>query len=230
MRVIKLVLAMTMIMAISITSVNAAELQTDSQQKVLIEKGAEQLVDKYEVLEEVISINRDDYDEILEFATIEEFESYVKNIPSITEKPLNLEISLNETDSMMNLNTMKSTVYDDIHTITWWAPCTPMSGWGGPLTQWFCWKNVAFDYTYTFVDGHPKFSSVSNVSSYLAGVNTHSWVQTGSDEDFAKKYYTGDTVEFKIQGYYILGVVIGGYPVGFTVNDTWTGISLTLTN
>ena len=56
---------------------------------------------------------------------------------------------------------------DEVYSIiNWWAP---FSGWG--MTGLACWRNVAFDYVYQFVNNKAQFVSCSNSNSYLSGIN-----------------------------------------------------------
>lgn len=84
------------------------------------------------------------------------------------------------------------------------------------------WKNVAFNYTYKFVDGNPQFVSVSDINSYITGIQIAvSWHETLPSYKLTTDVNYRDTSEFTIRGYYLLGVSINGFPLGATINNTW---------
>lgn len=150
-------------------------------------------------------------DQELKFKSLEEFESFLANLKNNENQILELEMSIeteNKARAAKNIN--------------WYAP---FSGWG--LTGIACWKNVTVDYNYKYVSGRPQFTSTSVNTSYLTGINITTWNQTASSVSYSKKYSTNDTANYKVLGYYLLGVDINGFTIGLKKNDTWN-CSLTL--
>lgn len=198
-----------------------------------IKKDLNKLEDKYGVeirnLDDTVSP-----DKLIKVNSVEEMDKIIKEFKENNKaEPVEIEIpsdelkvnKINSTSTEDSIARLLST-YNGMKTITWWAP---FSGWG--LNGIACWRNVAFEYTYKFVNGHPQFTGVSNVSSYLSGIQIAvSWHQTTKTINYSTKYYYKDTAKIKVSGYYLLGFDINGFRIGATINDTWNEASLTLTN
>lgn len=82
----------------------------------------------------------------------------------------------------------------------------------------FSWKNI--DYTYTTgydARGKGYLTGISNVNSYLTGLQVAmSWTQTSNSS-----FVTGTTAKLRVGGYYLFGVEIGGFPIGYRHYTTW---------
>lgn len=207
-----------------------------NQKDKQIYKELKQLEGKYYF--ELIDIKDIKKDNIkrLKFKSVKEFEMFMKKLNEKTSKnnkklyikvPATKEALVQNSSIKVKSSSIKlasETVYDDQKTITWWAP---FSGYG--FTGIACWKNVAFEYTYKFVDSKPQFVSVSNVKSYLTGITVAvTWNQTTKDVDFTTKEHTNDTVEITVSGYYVLGIDINGFEIGAKLNSKWDTCSLQL--
>ncbi|MCG8540088.1 MAG: hypothetical protein MJA82_09135 [Clostridia bacterium] len=153
--------------------------------------------------------------EMLEFDSIEEFESFIKSFKKSTEEAYKQDsiITLGSL-SPVTTTSSKSKVYSNAEHISWWAP---FSGYG--FTGLACWKNITFEYKYTQSGSDRYFveDSVKNIKSYLSGLNFISWKQTSA----VGGLLSNKQVDFKINGYYLLGVSIGGFPLGAKLNATW---------
>lgn len=225
----KLVLTIVLMLTIICSSggnTNALEVKEKNLNEEVMSE-LKLLSEKYEVLVSVTELDANYKGQLLEFKDVYEFENYLKAI-KVNHDNIRNEISIvrNDDDLAHDLSSSvaNARTYNDMHTISWYAPCTPLPVLGG----YFIWKNVAFNYNYQFVNGHPQFINISNLSSYLTGINQFSWNQTNYTVNYTAKYHIKDTANFTIQGYYLLGVVIGNQPIGACINDTWTNISLTL--
>lgn len=96
-----------------------------------------------------------------------------------------------------------------LHVINWWAP---FSGWG--MTGVACWRNISFEYKYNFVSGKPRFQSVSNIDSYLTGINVTWWQQKSKSYNLKTTSSYNDTTKITVNGNYVLGVAVTGFHTG----------------
>lgn len=112
--------------------------------------------------------------------------------------------------------------YQDTHTFSWY---NPFAGFDG-ITL-LCWSNVDMTYSYDYVNGWPKYSSIDAVTSYLTGIHTTTWTQTSYSRNFYTDTHTNDSVKTVVKGTYTLGIAIGDYNIGATRKGTWT-VELTL--
>lgn len=155
----------------------------------------------------------------LEFETVAEFEEFLLNLKN-ENSTIELDIEVpNNNDKAQTL----STIYKDSHVINWWAPIQ-----NGTIVL-ASFKNVAIDYTYEFVNGKARFVDVTRYDSYLSGINDLNWIHRTGSRTFSTVTNTRDKANITVNGTYVLGVVIGKHPIGFSWNDTWT-CSLTLTS
>ncbi|MGV8146998.1 MAG: hypothetical protein ACLKAM_10570 [Alkaliphilus sp.] len=160
---------------------------------------------------------------IIHFETIEEVEIFIELITKkqiftesiFIENPVR-EVLQNNTLKNSSFTSASSRIQDDSHVIKWWSP---FSGWG--QTGWYTWKNISFEYTYDFLDGNPRFLSISNINSYLTGIHMTTWHAKTTDDDIVTKVNHNDTVTFNIKGVYVLGIVVDGYPIGARTNGEW---------
>ncbi|SET54798.1 hypothetical protein SAMN05443270_0445 [Lacrimispora sphenoides] len=112
--------------------------------------------------------------------------------------------------------------YQDTHTFSWY---NPFAGFDG-ITL-LCWSNVDMTYSYDYVNGWPKYSSIDSVTSYLTGIHTTTWSQTSYSRNFYTDTHANDSVKTTVKGTYTLGIAIADYNVGATRKGTWT-VKLTL--
>lgn len=196
------------------SSVKAAPTQ---QNELNVVQSLKQLEEKYDL--SLISEEQIPKGERLKFNTIEEFESFINYIKS--EQTLSLDASALRTsysldDTCITPNNYAGSDYGyGVHTINWWAPWT---GWG--WTGIACWKNISFSYSWEKVySNYAKFTQFSGINSYLSGINIAiSWNQTSF---YPTSVPNGNASSISVSGYYLLGVEIGGVPIGAKINDTW---------
>lgn len=164
--------------------------------------------------------------DFIKFDSMEEAEKFIKTLSK--KQVLTESISVEKQVSDIQENSMlegsvlaesKSTissVYDDSHVISWWAP---FSGWG--MTGLACWRNVSFEYTYDFLNGNPRFLTISNIDSYLTGINVTWWQPKTTDDDIVTEVNPDDKVTFNIKGNYVLGVEVEGFTIGVKIPGEW---------
>ncbi|WP_066632645.1 hypothetical protein [Desulfolucanica intricata] len=168
-------------------------------------------------------LNTSEYDKgsLLKFDSMEDFEGFVEELKQEDEnkdKDINIEVTTKTKEDLVSIAD-----YNDCYTITWWSP------FAGGLTGLACWKNVSFNYTYKFVNDKSQFTSVSNIDSYLSGINIVTWSQTTNGSyNITTNQSTNDQAKIKVQGRYILGIEYNGLPIGAVIPGEWN-CSLTLT-
>lgn len=64
-------------------------------------------------------------------------------------------------------------------------------------------------YSYDYVNGWPKYSSIDAVTSYLTGIHTTTWTQMSYSRNFYTDTHTNDSVKTVVKGTYTLGIAIG---------------------
>lgn len=207
-KVVSLLLCVLMLVPGSF--VCAAELpSTDNTHKELVQDAVDTLEDfGYEIVDVDVV---DDNQKFIEVDSIEELEDYLNTFEKL-DNEYSVEIQ------PYNLFSRAS----GAHTVDWY---NPFAGFDG-LTL-VCWSNVDFSYDYKTVNGRPQYTSITDISSYLTGISMTSWNQTSYSTSYSAKYSTKDTCTAKVNGYYLLGVSIGGQPIGASRKDTWTA-TLTL--
>ncbi|MCY8029674.1 hypothetical protein MOB47_09280 [Bacillus inaquosorum] len=161
--------------------------------------------------EEFSSVSKKDF---LKFDSVQDFEEFIKD----AQQPQEFEEVINVSEDTPLIKPQAS----GSHVINWWAPFT---GWG--MTGMACWKNIAFNYQYKFVNKKPQFTKVSGINSYVTGLNVAWWDQTGKSYNITKKKTTNDTAKIKVVGAMVLGIDIKGFTIGAKIGQTWKG-SLTL--
>lgn len=211
-KIISLVLSLVLLITLMPTTVSA---KADKMNLIKTEDQFQQLKEKYGFEES--NINNIPNKDILEFDSLEEFEEFIIEL----KKPQKFSQDIYISNSFSSLS-RASKKYNGSHVINSWAP---FSGWG--MTGLACWRNIAFEYQYKFVDGNPRFTSVSNISSYLTGINVTWWQQKSKSHNFETTTNTDDTVVIKVKGNFVLGVAVKGFNVGVTIPGSWEG-SLTL--
>lgn len=200
-------LLLCVLMLVPGTSVYAAEVPSTDDITV---------VDAIDTLEEYgyEIIDADDMDEsqdFIEFDSIEELENYLNSYEDLESEYYTESQPYNPLSRASGATN-----------VSWY---NPFAGFDG-LTL-LCWSNVDFSYNYKTVSGRPQYTSIKSISSYLTGISMTSWHQTSYSTSYSKKYSTKDTCTAKVNGYYLLGVSIGGQPIGATRKATWTA-TLTL--
>ncbi|MCY7964921.1 hypothetical protein [Bacillus inaquosorum] len=95
--------------------------------------------------EEFSSVSKKDF---LKFDSVQDFEEFIKD----AQQPQEFEEVINVSEDTPLIKPQAS----GSHVINWWAPFT---GWG--MTGMACWKNIAFNYQYKFVNKKPQFTKVS---------------------------------------------------------------------
>lgn len=136
----------------------------------------------------------------LDFETEDEFIKFIRNFKTEDE----LENSL-----------IQSRISDLGH-LKWYAP---FSGFG--MTGIANWKNIKFKYDYSKnKKGVKTINKISNINSDISGIHIAvSWHQQNATSNIASNKRSAN---FKVSGYYLLGVTIGGAPIGAKLNSTWT--------
>jgi len=157
--------------------------------------------------DETSAINVSSTEELEEL--LEEFSMFVEQ----AEKHEHVEIALDENgDEVSILNSGSG-----VHVLTW------HNIWVGFGTDWFGHRNIGFNYTYTTNRGVRSFSSVSNIDSWTTGFSPYiSWIHSNEDHSFTSNYASLDTVNFTVNGRWVLGIALNGYPIGATRNGTWS--------
>ena len=84
-----------------------------------------------------------------------------------------------------------------------------------------CWRNISFEYTYDFLDGNPRFLSISNIDSYLSDLVGTWWQSKTTDYDIVTGVNFNDKVILNIKGNYVLGIAVKGFTVGAVVPGKW---------
>ena len=135
----------------------------------------------------------------IDFETEEEFVSFIKKFKA--EDSIDNDLSQSRIASSGKLK--------------WYAP---FSGWGA--TGIANWKNIWFNYDYKKNSkGEKLINKVSNITSDITGIQIAvSWHQKQAKYSIAKDK---KSCKFTIDGYYLLGVTIGGTPIGAKISNTW---------
>lgn len=75
-----------------------------------------------------------------------------------------------------------------------------------------CWSNVDMTYSYDYVNGWRKYSTIDSVTSYLTGIHTTIWSQTSYSRNFYTDTHANDSVKITLKGANTLGIAM--CPVG----------------
>lgn len=97
-----------------------------------------------------------------------------------------------------------------------------VSSWA-PLFGAFAWKNISFNFTYSYypLAGYYIIESIpsNRITSHLSGLTVLlDWNQTSAS---ANKTDASRKAELKVTGYYVLGFDFEGYEIGARVNGSW---------
>ncbi|WP_350344088.1 hypothetical protein PRVXT_000462 [Proteinivorax tanatarense] len=157
-----------------------------------------------------------DISSFLKFDSIEEFEEFISDF-GFKDMDDKTEVRLQNQVAPFSFGSST-----DIDTLRWYSP---FAGWGIKAA---CWKNISFKYDYQRVPYQTQYlqftssNPVRNINSYLSGIQIGiSWTQTNSTYTISSNVVPRDTVNFKVDGYFTLGVEIAGFPAGITKSDTW---------
>lgn len=178
-----------------------------------------------------ISKNEAKIDKQLEFDSLEEFETFL-NAGGIESVHLNSNDLSNHDQSILsnkkpfhrlNDNDFSISNYNSSHIWNRWSPI----GYPdllGPIGTTLTWKNISFNYSYKFVSGKPQFTSYSNLTSYISGVNTIQWIHRVGHANITTTVSSKDTLSFSATGNYYYGINVKGTIIGIsTPRETWTG-------
>lgn len=196
-KVIGMILSVVLLLSMSVTAFAA---------EPTIEDQINALSDEYGF--ETFDMDTQKVQTVLEFDSIEEFEEFIRAV----EQPQTFDVAI-DTSKMPQTRDL-----NDNYVISWWSPFT---GWG--MTGIACWRNIAFDYSYKFVNGAPQFTNVSNIDSYLTGINITFWDQKAASYNIVTEETTKDKVEINVKGNYVLGVALEGFNIGLTIPGEWDG-------
>lgn len=141
-----------------------------------------------------------------EFDSVEEFQKYLEERKDVLELPSELQ----ETELLEDMVVVP--MASGYHSVRWWSPIT------GPFRTLFSFKNLGFNYNYSKQKGTNTVTSLSNIKSWQTGISDVRWTQTGRSYTKRGTKEVGVTVH----GKYTLGVVIGGQPIGFSWNGSWS--------
>lgn len=191
-----------------------------SQQEVVIED-IQALVEKYG-----FSVTQDEIDDdvlSITITSLNDLEEQLKKINTeieIQEEGINKETMLSPSQPLGTFNNAKiQSTNNGNHTNTWWA-LSPFTGMGA--LDYLHWRNVSWDYTYTFVDGKARFSTVSNINSWISGISIYSWTHKNATHNIESQNFPNDKVSLTVTGYYTLGIKWESLNIGVTKNSTWT--------
>ncbi len=142
---------------------------------------------------------------VINFDTVEDFEQAIKEIENEDTESSSLSTPL--------ITTMATSSTTDRLEV-WVKPSSnPIKSATQPVTV-----TVDLSYRYNGSGSSKTFSSITGVSSFSLNVPT-SWVQTGYNS-FFYNFNKGVTVE--LLGYNVVGMVIGGQPIGAKISDEIT--------
>jgi len=196
-KVIGMILSVVLLLSMSVTAFAT---------EPTIEDQINALSDEYAF--EIFEMDNQNVQTVLEFDSIEEFEKFIRAV----EQPQTFDVAIDTSKMFQTLD------LNNNYVISWWAP---FSGWG--MTGLACWRNIAFDYSYKFVNGAPQFTNVSNIDSYLTGINITFWDQKAASYNIVTEETTKDKVEINVKGNYVLGVALEGFNIGLTIPSEWDG-------
>ena len=180
--------------------------ETKLEEAEILKNEVSALSQKYNYL--TIDFNKtvDNKQEPLKFDTVEEFEVFIKELKLMDEQVLSFDSNNHNQKNEL----YRGVISSGVDTVSWYSPL---------IGATFAWKNVTFEYTYEYDYPDKTFLSVDNVESYLTGVLVAlDWTQTGYASTVG---YNGNSISAEVDGYYLLGVEIGGTPIGAKVNSTW---------
>lgn len=172
----------------------------------------------------------------LEFDSIDEFKNfldggrfaslvsdtpyYLDQTPSLNSKNL---IDYNINNELLSQTLSSGKTYNSSHIWKRWHP-VGFIDLLGPIGTTLTWKNISFNYSYRFVNGKPRFISVSNLKSYISGLNTIQWIERTSHYNIVTTNNYNDTVKFTAEGQYYYGIAIKGVVIGITTpHQKWNG-------
>ncbi|MEX3922281.1 hypothetical protein AB4Y43_39950 [Paraburkholderia sp. BR10872] len=143
---------------------------------------------------EQFSLNATDSSERMKFNSIEEFEAFIDVLKT------------EQKDGA--ISTFQTSPLYTGH-VSWFATLL-----GGT----FSWKNIDYKYEVGFDSkGKGYMSKVYDVTSYLTGIQIGlSYTQTKN-----RSWASGDTAHLIVDGTYLLGAEVAGFPIGARVDTTW---------
>lgn len=205
-KVISLLLCIV-ILSMSLSSLIYADTEEKVSSSLNLDKKSQNILDnvakkhdgvKAVPIDQIEELKNVDTKDFIKINSEEELEALIKALRSDQQ---------NEDTEIVNSLSTESIVSYYEH-IKWWAPASSVAA------GVFCYKHIIFNYT---LDG-PSLTGLSEFSSYVSGfLNASSWHQNYADYSLI-----GDIgAEIDVDGYWILGVEIGGHPIGFTIDDVW---------
>lgn len=156
---------------------------------------------------------------VINFDSVEEFEKAIKEYEEAMNKdeaieefyPEVSETSFVPNDKMMlRAATKNGSARIKWHLAEYWEYVYKLYL---PVSMW-----IDFTYSYTGSGSSKKFKKIHDIKSN-SGAIPSSWYQTTATHNF---YDKNRGVSIKIQGYFLLGVSIGGQPIGAKFPNSYT--------
>lgn len=188
----------------------------DASENEKIDTQIEKLSQDYDFelvdLENVTPINS----EPLVFDNLQEFESYLKNIEEENNISVIEEVTVSDLKDTSNEITPFASTNTSTYTTSWWSPMN------GPVMGVLSKKNMEFKYTWKVVGRNAEIQRAHTISSWQTGYHDVKWTHRSGSYKISTTSTKNDTVSVTAKGIYTLGAVIGGQPIGFTWNGSWT--------
>jgi len=152
----------------------------------------------------------------LKIKNMNEFETFLQGMKQ-SEPVSTIKIKVSELAiDQVNTYSVADNVYSDVHTVKWYAPYA-----NGSL---FAWKNITFNFQYTYDFHTNKFVFVdipdkqvtSGVTGITGGISWNHDTGAGNVVGVNK-----DNAELIVEGHFVFGIDIGDFELGAIWGDRW---------
>jgi hypothetical protein len=150
-------------------------------------------------------------DKMLNFKTAAEFDKFISDLKASSTNPA-------KTFYRPYMASGTKRIAASYGECTWWSMAVLLSAPFG------CCKNIGYNFNHSKVGGYERYTSVSNINSWLSGFYGCTWTQSNASYKLGSTKHTNDTVIFTIKGRYTVTGSIAGIPLNYTCNDTWGNI------
>lgn len=205
----KKILSSLFVLVLVFSSMSSAQaFKSTNSLSMLEQKQLKVIENKFELEAFELSKEEAASGDLMQFETVEEFELFLEDLK--VGEPIVTETYIEATPEGEMTAAAKQK-----HTVSTWMPIT------GVTMSIFAMKNILVEYDTKWVNGHAQITSAAVLDSWRTGYSDIDWIHKYGVVSYSTTKHTRDTAVLKVYGVHVLGIAIGGQPIGYRWNAEW---------